>query len=315
MIELNQPGWMAAQIFLALIVILILYMITLTMLSADAIVSVPTYKVKPREETIIVPNNAMTAGVLANTRFNTVFPYVKGKGKAGTGAFARTPESVNGTTGTQFTYQFWMKVNDVNGDFKDKIIILKGENKKYKLDFYDPVSLKLIPEKSKKPNYMIKSPLIRFNKSYKNLVVEFNTNNHPDVKIEIDMDSKNEEDNRRNLMSLLPLDWFLFTFVFEENFSVQEGAENGIKFTFYVNDIPVQLNSGSTDEILRNNFIKPNDGDLFVLPGFTSSEALELRNMRYFNYARSDNEIRSDFETGARSMSDSERTQGVFTSF
>lgn len=315
MIELNKPGWFLAQVVLALVVVLILYVLTLNVLSTDALVAVPTYKVKPREETVIVSNKSMTSGALANTRFNTVFPFTKGKGKAGTGAFARTPQSVNGTTGNQFTYQFWMKVNDVNADFKDKVIMLKGENKLYKLGYYDPVKLTRLPEKDESPKHMIKCPLIKFKDSYKNLVVEFNTNNHPDVQVDINMDNTSEENKRRNLLSLLPLDWFLFTFVFEENFSVQEGAENGIRFTLYVNDIPVQTNNGSTDDILRNNFLKINDGDLFILPGFEASEALEIKSFSYFNYAKNDDEVRSDFESGARSISDSERTQRVFTSF
>lgn len=315
MIELTNPRWMFAQVFLAIIVVIIIYILTLNVLSTDALIAVPTYKVKPREEVVIVANKPMTSGALANSRFNTVFPYTKGKGKAGTGAFARTPQSVNGTTGNQFTYQFWMKVNDVNADFKDQVIMLKGENKLYRIGYYDTKTLKHLPDRTEGPKHMIKCPLIKFKDNYKNLVVEFNTNNHPDVQVEINMDSTNDDVKRRNLLSLLPLDWFLFTFVFEENYAITEGAENGIRFTFYVNDIPVQTNNGNTDDILRNNLLKLNDGDLFILPGFSASEALEIKNLKYFNYARSDGEVRSDFESGARSMSDSERSQRVYTAF
>lgn len=315
MIELNRPGWFFAQVVLAIIVVLILYILTLNVLSTDALVAIPTYKVNQREETVIVGSKPMKSGELINSRFNTVFPYVKGKGKAGTGAFARTPQSVNGTTGNQFTYQFWMKVNDVNADFKNKVILLKGDDKKYRLGYYDPKSLNYLPAKTEDPKHMIKSPLIKFKDNYKSLVVEFNTNNHPDVQIDINMDGDSEDTRRRNLLSLLPLDWFLFTFVFEENYSSIEGAENGVRFTFYVNDIPVQTNNGNTDDILRNNLLKLNDGDLFILPEFTDSDALDIKNLKYFNYAKNDNEVRADFESNARSTSESERSQRISTSF
>jgi hypothetical protein len=104
--------------------------------------------------------------------------------------------------------------------------------------------------------------------------------------------------------------------VFEENYSQTEGTENGIRFTFYINDIPFQSNSGSTDLILRNNFIKQNDGDLFILPNHdTKNDILTMSDIKYFNYAKTDSDVRYDFEKRAKTFADSEKSQKLFTSF
>lgn len=307
MLEANS---MFTQVLLALLVVLIMYILTLIVLSVDSILVVPSLKVKQREEVFIQKGNASSA-VLAKTRFNTVFPFYKGN-------FVKIPQSVNGTTGTSFTYQFWMKVNDPKDEnFKDLILLLKGEDKKYKVGYYNTSGdMSLLPNKTDGPKHMIKCPLIKFKDSYKNLVVELNTNKHPDVQIEINMDKNDSDARRRNLLSLLPLDWFLMTFVFEENYSQTEGTENGIRFTFYINDIPFHTSSGSTDALLRNNFIKQNDGDLFILPNHDAkTDILTMNDIKYFNYAKTDAMVRSDFEKRNKSFADSERSQSIFTSF
>jgi hypothetical protein len=128
------------------------------------------------------------------------------------------------------------------------------------------------------------------------------------------MEQGDDETRRRNLLSLMPLDWVLMTFVFEENYSLQEGSENGIRFTFYVNDIPLQTNSGSTTPVLRNNVLKQNDGDLHLFPGFKGDNLLQMADIKYFNYAKSDVEVRRDFERKAKTLSQSDSTQNLYTS-
>ena len=206
MININSSF---AQFLLAFLIVLILYIITLIVLSVDALVVVPSYKVKPREQILIKTGNNSSA-LLAKSRFNTIFPFTKGN-------FARIPRSVNGSTGAQFTYQFWMKINDTkDSSFKDLVLLLKGDDRKYKIGYYNPGGdMALLAERTEGPKHMIKCPLIKFKDSYKNMVVEMNTNKHPDVQIEIDLEKSDRETQRKNLLSFLPLDWFLMTFVFE----------------------------------------------------------------------------------------------------
>lgn len=304
MIEVGGPVFL--QIFLALVVVIIIYIITLVVLSIDSLVTFPSFSVKRREETVIRTGNA-TSAQLANSRFNTVFPFKKN--------FVRIPHSVQGTTGTQFTYQFWMKVTDSSSSaFRDLVLLLKGDNAKYKLGYYNRDGSRVQEIEEPTAKHMIKAPLVKFKDGYKNMSVEFNTNNHPDVALDINFDRMDEDSRRKNPLAMLALDWVMLTFVFEENYSVFEGAENGIRFTFYVNDIPVQTNTASTNPILRNNFLKQNDGDLFLLPGFDgSSNILEMSDIKYFNYARSDLEVKADFQKRAKTLTEGAVTPNLFT--
>jgi hypothetical protein len=304
MIEISSSVF--GQLLLAFVVLLILYIVTLIVLSIDSLVEFPSFQVKQRETTVLRTGNA-TSGQLAKSRMNTVFPFKKN--------YVKIPQSVNGTTGAQFSYQFWMKVNDSTADFKDLVLLLKGDDKKYKLAYYKNDGSLIEKDEEDPSKYMIKCPLIKFKNSYKNMTVEFNTNNHPDMSIDIDMDRGDFDSRRKNLLTLLPLDWVMLTFVFEENYSAQEGTENGIRFTFYVNDIPVQTNTASTNPLLRNNFLKQNDGDLFILPNFDgSANILEMSDIKYYNYARTDTEIKSDFQKRAKTLTEGANTQNLYTS-
>lgn len=325
MIEINNLSWIFVQLLLAFVIILILYITTLIILRIDTLVIFPSFTVKQREETIIQSEKA-NSGNLPGYRYNTIFPFRKD--------YVKIAQSVNGSTGTQFTYQFWMKVNDSDpSNFQDLVLLLKGDSKKYKIGYYDMKTNKRLPDLDEDADYMIKCPLIRFKGGYKNLVVEMNTNNHPNLKLDINLDGNNDCrtitspttdgntttttvcDNRKNLLTLLPLDWFLFTFVFEENYSVTESTENGIKFTLYLNDLPIFSKSGSSFPSLRNNFIKQNDGDLYMLPNLQGKlNVLELSDVKYFNYAKNDSEVRNDYNKRAKTFSENSKSQNLYTS-
>jgi hypothetical protein len=296
MIEINNAGWIFFQIVLALVILLILYIITLVVLSIDSLVTYPSFTVKQREETTILRGQA-TSATLANMRYNTIFPFRKD--------FVKIPQSVNGIEGAQFTYQFWMKINDTNADnFKDLVLLLKGDNKKYKIGYYDYEEPNaLIKQHTTKSDYMIKCPLIKFVDNYKSLVVEFNTNKQPSQSIKINLGGKDTESQREDPLTLLPLDWSLLTFVFKENI-----AMGGIKIQFYLNGKP----SGGGD--VPDNFLKQNDGDLYLLPNLMSKkDVLSLGDIKYYNYARNDMEVIDDFRRGTRSYSVDERSTNIFS--
>lgn len=325
MLEITNLSWILVQLLLAFIIILILYIATLIILRIDSIVIFPSFTVKQREETIIQSERA-NSGNLPSYRFNTIFPFRKD--------FVKIPQSVNGTTGSQFTYQFWMKVTDSDPtNFDNLVLLLKGDSRLYNIGYFDMQTNKRLVDLDEGPDYMIKSPLIRFKGGYKNLVVELNTNNHPNVKLNINLDGSDDCrnitsptsngdtvtttvcDNRKNLLTLLPLDWFLFTFVFEENYSITQSTENGIKFTLYINDLPIYTASGSTNTQLRNNFIKQNDGDLHLLPNLPGKiNVLELSDVKYYNYAKTDVEVRTDYNKRAKTFSENSKSQNLYTS-
>lgn len=286
------------QTLFAAFLVVTLYVITLQILNLDSLVIFPKYSVKSQQSTLILkgPVNSAEAG----TSFNTIVPFDANR-------FMSMPKSLNRGTGSQFTYQFWLKVDSTDfRKFEDLVILMKGDNRLYKVAYYDikqneqtKTHAQITSESNESAKYMIKCPLIKFKNSYKNMTVEFNTNNHPDVAIDIDLTQGTMEQKRKNLLSILPREMVMLTFTFQDNFSVTEGFENGIKFTMYVNDIAYVSHTASTMPILKNNFLKLNDGDLHILPNLPNKEKiLTLANVKYYNYAMTDGDVRASYKKG-----------------
>lgn len=268
---------MILQILLAFIIVIILYIITLVVLNIDALIVKVSGTVKPKETSIIMDGKSIISSVLTRT-YNTYNQYSP--------SFIKIGKSVNMAGGAQFTYQFWINVTNAEDSlFEDLIILLKGDDRKFKAKLYS-IDAPYGEAGKLDDDYYIACPLIKFGKSYRNMVVQFNTNNNPRVIIPIDMNPSNNVISRRNLLSLLPLNWYLLTFTFEDNFSFQNGAENGINFKFWVNDIPYQ-ESGPTDyPILKGNTLKQNDGNLYMFPNINSrGSGMQIGNIKYYNYA------------------------------
>lgn len=281
------------QVIFGIVVVAILYVITLIVLNVDAIVSQKSVVVRPREMTTIIDGWA-NSSYLAKLSFNTI--------NAFSDNFRKIGKSINTSGGAQFTYQFWMRIeNTDNNAFKDQVILLKGDNRKYKTARYDMTTTKRLTN-GDNADYMIKCPLIKFGDSYKEIKVQFNTNKIVDY--EIPIISNTDADTRQNVMSLLPLNWFLFTFVFEDNYSTLESAENGIRFMFYLNDFPQHQIQASSDTQLRDNFLKQNEGNLHILPTMTNSnDFIKLANIRYYNYALSHKDVANVYARGPPSHS------------
>ena len=292
---------MIVQIVLALVIIIILYIVTLVVLNIDAIVVKNSTQVKPHETTMIISGYAPVA-YLGNKSYNTYNSFADN--------FKKIGKSVNTSGGSQFSYQFWLKIDDPNDNlFKNLIVLLKGDKRKYKLGLYDAETLQR--QLTTPPGHVIACPLIKFNDSYRSLTVQFGTANSPVTEIDINMNPNNPGEGRRNLLSLLPLNWYLFTFVFEDNFSYVSGNENGINFKFWVNDVPYQENTASDNPELRNNTLKQNDGDLFLLPNPPESgNFMKLGNIKYCNYALEGDEIKRTYQGGPPTTSAVERDQG-----
>jgi hypothetical protein len=299
MLEISKPGVLGLQILVGLIVVLIIYVIVLNTMNFDAIVTVPDMEAKQKDEVTIVKGTAKASQL--KRRYNTVFPF-----RMNYVPFMKMTDSVNGRSGRQFTYQFWMRVTNTDADaFKDLVILLKGDNRKYQLGYYDyeNPTHPLIKDLTTDPDYMIKCPLIKFKGSYRNLVVEFNSSTRPNETIDINLAS-NEEAERTNPVSMMLLDWALLTFVFQEN--VNRG---GIKFTFYLNDRAVT--SPTFD-----GFMKTNDGDLFLFPNLdTAKDVLEVADMKFCNYGKTDKDVVHDFNKGRKYYSKNQRPTDIYVGY
>lgn len=286
------------QILLASLVIYIIYIFSLVMLNINSIVITNFKKVVPDEIINIVDGYAST-NFLSKKSFNTYNTFASN--------FKKIGRSVNTRGGAQFSYQFWIKINDTTeSNFNNLIMLLKGDNRKYQLVYYDPnISLSNNVTTSEQlsdltvNDYIIGCPIIKFKDSYTNLNVTFNTINNPLTSIDITMSKTSTQQTRRNVLSLLPLDWYLFTFVFQDNYDPLSSFENGIQFQFWVNDFSVQQNNATDTPSLRGNTLKQNDGDLFLFPNLTNNNNfMNLGNIKYYNFALKYPDISKTFNAG-----------------
>jgi hypothetical protein len=292
------PKWMniAIQIIVALILLLIMYIITLAVLNIDALISKPSLVIKQKEITTIVDGFAGPS-FLQGLRFNTINPFVTN--------YKRIARSANQSTGVSFTYQFWLKVDEPNNDyFKNLVLLLKGDKNKYTVGYYKQsggvTGNQYTLAKKLPPDMYIACPMIGFGNTYKEIVVRFNTLNDIHKEIRINMDNDKEPSARKNLLSLLPINWTLLTFVFQDNYSFAENYENGIKFDFYVNDTAYwPENSSSNPNMLKNDSLRQNDGDINFLPySNTYNEFMRMGHVRYYNYAVTSGDVQSTFLNG-----------------
>jgi hypothetical protein len=281
------------QVIVALIIIFILYIITIYTLNIPSIIQNTNDIVKPKQTKLII-NGYAPISYLNNRRWNTS-NYL-------TSNFIPIPKSVNTMGGSQFTYQFWLKIDNANDDyFKDLILFLKGETQKYKLGLYDTTTsnkVSTIPSDSSGV-YAITSPLVKFTDSYRSMQVTFNTLKNPLTTVNIKMNPNDNILSRRNILSLLPLNWYMLTFSFEDNFSTYLSAENGINFKFWINDVLYQENTPVDTPLFKNNTIYQNEGDLVLFPGINKgSDFLQIGNFTYYNWALTQNDISKSFNKG-----------------
>jgi hypothetical protein len=203
-----------------------------------------------------------------------------------------------------------MKINDTAySNFENLTVLLKGDTRKYQMGLYNPKDGKKIPydptiyNSQSESQYLIKCPSICFGKSYKELVIELNTNKDPNVRMEVTLDGSGDNPgSKRNLLSLLPSSWYLITYVIEDNYSSLLSGENGIKIILYVNDFPYMTMSAATHPKLRNNTLKQNDGNLYLFPDNKSpSNFMKISNLRYYNSAQTAEQISDVFSKGPAS--------------
>lgn len=285
----------AIQIVVALMVIIALYIVTLAVLNVDSIVSGSLVTVKPKESSNVF-DGYTTVSALYNKEFNTINQFANN--------FVKIPRSINTIGGAQFTYQFWVKINEADDTlFKNLPILVKGSKEKYRIGLYPVTSPNAKPSDKPSgqfgPDYYVRCPLIKFGDSWRHLVIQFNTSKSPMTQIDIKM-NPDGGGNRRNILSLLPMNWYLLTFILMDNYSSLDSSENGIKFQFYINDVPYQSNTASTEAALKNNHLKQNDGNLYIFPKPITGggDFMNIGNLTYYNYALTSDQVRKVFSAG-----------------
>lgn len=303
------------QVIVALMIVAAVYQLSLFLMKQDRLF-IDARRRTPQFETKIIHGYADTS-VVANKVFNTVNPAAKN--------YLHLPVSYNRKGGAQFSYSFWIFIDDVEAA-ANKTILLRGDNREYTSAVYfgrnaktvgeylkNPENgngVKLTPPPSSmpantlpsrklqlplKPDVMpsypfIATPCITFGQRYDQLGVLFNTIQWPFNQVIINsVAHDNDNTQRRNALKLIAHKWALMTFVFEDNVSIND-FEDGTVLRFYLNDILYY-----TERV--PGALRLNNGNLYLFPN-GGIPMTRIGDLTYYNYAVGQQRIKTTYEAG-----------------
>jgi len=275
------------QVVVGLVVSYIIYIIALAVMKVDKLVIDEKYDVVKKRETIVI--DGFIDASMQNVKFNTVMPMANN--------YMPIRPSVNIKGGAQFTYSFWMHIDQsAASSVANKIILLKGDARAYDFTVIDK-SVKDKPITYSKVEPLVFCPMIKFGKNEKSFDICFNTLNRYDEVMKV-VDIKSKDSNyRNNLLATLTGTWFMVTVTFEDNVPINE-FENGVQVKFYINDIMYQMGK-------FRSALKQNSGDLHLFPNSASMSGVKLSNLKYYNYILGERDISSLALAGANTTSSS----------
>lgn len=275
----------AIQVVAGVAVAALAYAVTLLILRKRRIVSskgliVSGQDAKPKQHLQVV-DGYQDSESLAYTTFNTLDPLTEGD-------YLGLKRSYNRNGGAQFTYSFWMYMNDTtNPRIRGRDIILRGDARRYKYSF---VKGNAHDQSTVNEDVVVKCPRIRFGRTFKDIVVEFNTLDN--VMDSIFMGSNADPHDttmRRNLMSVMQNKWAMLTLTFEDNMPIND-FENGLVVRMFVNDVLYHTERKRTT-------LRQNTGNLHILP-HGGIPGCKIGNVSYYNYAIGMDEVQRIFRKG-----------------
>ena len=275
------------QVVVGLVVSYIIYIIALAVMKVDKLVMDERYDVVKKRETVVI--DGFIDASMSGVKFNTVMPMANN--------YMPIRPSVNIKGGAQFTYNFWMHIDQsAVASIANKVILLKGDAKAYDFTVIDK-SIKDKPVTYSKLEPMVFCPMIKFGKNEKSFDICFNTLNRYDEVMKV-VDIKSSNSNyRNNLLSTLTGTWFMITLTFEDNIPINE-FESGVQVKFYINEVMYQMGK-------FRSALKQNSGDLHIFPNENSVSGVKLSNLKYYNYILSEKDITSLALAGANTASSS----------
>ncbi len=294
--------WVALQLLLGVLVVLMVYKMSLAIMHHDRLVVDMDHARVPRLEKSIMDGYALTASA-SDRAWSTIDQNAVD--------YLPLLRSLNRKGGAQFTYQFWMYVgNSSKANVAYKTILLRGSPTQYAwtknvTTAPDSTVVKPNPDGSV-PNsvttkytyrdVLVKCPQISFGPTADSFQVSINTIHDPDTKIDITPYAATDGIDgtlRQNALKLALNKWALHTFVFEDNVAISD-FEDGIRLRYYLND--VLYHTARIPSTMRQN-----NGDFYLLPTFgTGSIVRDCRigDLRYYNYALDTDEVRRTFGGG-----------------
>lgn len=273
-------GWyVLTQLLAGGMVVLLVYLLALLVMRTDRLVR-PAFDSHDPSATVRVMDGHVPAAVASNRWWTSANVDARN--------YAPLTRSVNRRGGAQFTYSFWMKVDDVSqANVKDKVLLLRGVNK-HSHWTKQATDAGTVPQEG----VLVKCPLIRFGDTYDSLVVEFNTVHDPSARVAITRQPASSGDTtlRSNLLMLTAKKWALHTFVFEDHVPISD-FEDGVAVRYYLND--TLYHAGYVASTMVQNH-----GDLYLMPGASYISECTIGDLTYHNHARTPAQVRAAYLAG-----------------
>lgn len=275
-VEMHPIIFITIQIIVGLVIAWIIYIISLMVLQADKLVIDNKFDVNKKQKTDIVAGYA-DASAIANNWFNASIDNLE--------TYLPLRPSSNLKGGAQFTYQLWMYVGSPEL-CKNQVIFLRGDSTKYMYTVTD----NLMKTSKQIFDRIAVCPMLAFGSNPMEFNVHFNTLHN--VKETLSITRLKSDDNvlRHNLTSLFSQKWFMLTLVFEDNMPISD-FENGLIVKAYVNDVLYQVGKYSTT-------LRQNTGNLYIFPDNNAVAGFRIADFAYYNYAVTDEEIRTRSQKG-----------------
>jgi hypothetical protein len=271
------------QVVLGLAIVFCVFRLSIWLMKKDRLVDDATRVAPdPKHEVRIIDGYAPTA-LATNRSWSTNNPAARN--------YASIKRSYNRKGGAQFSYSFWLRLDDTTeANVADKDILVRGETTPFT---YTRTDANAAPREI--TGTMVKCPRIRFGATFDSLVVELNTLDDPDLHFSIDpyAAAAGDVSLRHNLLKLTQGKWTLYTFTFEDNVAIND-FEDGIVVRFYVNDMLYQT-------FRSKSALRQNEGAIYVLPapsGVTPLANGRIGDLTHYNYALSAGMVRSTFQSG-----------------
>lgn len=270
------------QIIIGLVIVVVIQLIALKVMKTDQLVVDKKSGSQSAQITMIM-NGFVDTSAFVNKSMNTV--------DLSAPNYVAIPRSVNRKGGAQFTYQFWMYMDQPNAAaYRDKILFIKGDPNPYevkKVELTAGKGEKHLETVTGKP--VISCPMIKFGESEKQMHVMFNTLENLFEKVIIETHPNESHAMRRNLPSLAPNKWVMYTLVFEDHVPIND-FEDGISIKFFFNDVLYQV-------FRVRGALRQNNGNFVVCPngGMTGCR---MGNLAYYNYALDFDAVKSVFLNG-----------------
>lgn len=272
------------QVIVGLLIVAGIHMFSMWIMRTDKIVidkKSTTAKAATQVTTIL--DGYVDAASFSNKAFNTV--------DAASPLYLPMPRSANRKGGAQFSYSFWMHLSSsATAAAKERILFIKGDPTPYKLRKVEvaPSGESVVEAVDNQP--VVYCPMIKFGGSHTDLEVWFNSLTNLRERVVFSSVVSDNSSQRRNLASLVPDKWVMLTFVFEDNVPIND-FEDGIRVSFYVNDVAYQVAK------VRGT-LRQNNGHFVLFPEQGGIQGLKMGDLRYYSYAVDPSEVKTAYVKG-----------------